>query len=119
MDRNRTTLPSRHVSLLGRLAVDIDAGKDDDYVVAIQGSLGSVGEGLLRSPIREQTMAGLTAARARGCKGGSPTAWTPAKIEVARSMYAGGQPDVATIAEVVWVSRASVYRVLFQGGPTC
>lgn len=72
-----------------------------------------------RDLIRERTMAGLAAARARGRNGGRPTVWTTAKVEVVRSMYAGGEHDVATIARVVGVSRASVYRVLTRGEPTC
>jgi DNA invertase Pin-like site-specific DNA recombinase len=72
-----------------------------------------------RDLIRERTMAGLAAARARGRMGGRPTVWTPAKLKVARSMYAGGDHDVATIARVVGVSRASVYRALTPGDPNC
>ena len=41
-------------------------------------------------------MAALAAARARGRMGGRPTVWTPAKLEVARSMYDGEEHDVAT-----------------------
>lgn len=70
-----------------------------------------------RDLIRERTMAGLAAARARGRKGGRPTVWTPAKLEVAKSMYRAGEHDVATIARVVGVSRASVYRALAPGQP--
>ena len=65
-----------------------------------------------RDLIRERTMAGLAAARARGRKGGRPTVWTTAKLATARSMYRDGQQDVATIARVLGVSRASVYRAL-------
>jgi DNA invertase Pin-like site-specific DNA recombinase len=72
-----------------------------------------------RDLIRERTMAGLTAARARGRQGGRPSVWTPAKLKVARSMYADGEHDVATIARVVGVSRASVYRALTPGDPNC
>jgi hypothetical protein len=57
-------------------------------------------------------MAGLAAARSRGRSSGRPTVWTPAKPEVARSRYRGGEHDVATIARVVGVSRASLYRAL-------
>lgn len=67
--------------------------------------------------VRERTMAGLAAARARGRTGGRPTVWTPEKLEVARSMYAGRQHDIAAIARVVGVSRASVYRALTPGDP--
>jgi DNA invertase Pin-like site-specific DNA recombinase len=65
-----------------------------------------------RDLIRERTMAGLAAARARGRTGGRPTVWSPEKLDVARSMYRAGEHDVASIARVVGVSRASVYRAL-------
>jgi DNA invertase Pin-like site-specific DNA recombinase len=65
-----------------------------------------------RDLIRERTIAGLRAARARGRRGGRPTVWNSEKLKVARAMYASGQHDVATIARVVGVSRASVYRAL-------
>lgn len=62
--------------------------------------------------IRERTMAGLAAARARGRKGGRPSVWTPEKLRSAVNMYTGGQHDIASIARVLGVSRASVYRGL-------
>lgn len=65
-----------------------------------------------RDLIRERTIAGLQAARARGRTGGRPTVWTTEKLAVARDMYARGDHDVASIARVVGVSRASVYRAL-------
>jgi DNA invertase Pin-like site-specific DNA recombinase len=65
-----------------------------------------------RELIRERTMAGLAAARARGRVGGRPTVWTEDKLRTARSMRDGGDYDVTTIAKVLGVSRASVYRAL-------
>ncbi|MFW5471630.1 recombinase family protein [Knoellia sp. CPCC 206435] len=65
-----------------------------------------------RDLIRERTMAGLAAARARGRRGGRPTVWTPEKLDAARTMYESREHDVSTIARVVGVSRASVYRAL-------
>ncbi|MGO4599468.1 recombinase family protein [Terrabacter sp. 2RAF25] len=65
-----------------------------------------------RDLIRERTTAGLRAARARGRKGGRPTVWTPEKLKAARDMYESREHDVGTIARVVGVSRASVYRAL-------
>jgi len=62
--------------------------------------------------IRERTMAGLAAARARGRVGGRPTVWTADKLTTARQMHAGGEHDVSAIARVLGVSRASVYRAL-------
>ena len=65
-----------------------------------------------RSLIRERTMAGLAAARARGRKGGRPTVWTAEKLQAARQLYEAGQHDVSSIARAIGVSRASVYRAL-------
>ncbi len=65
-----------------------------------------------RDLIRERTLAGLAAARARGRTGGRPTVWTPEKLRTARAMRASGDYDVAGIARVLGVSRASVYRAL-------
>ncbi len=64
-----------------------------------------------RDLIRERTLAGLAAARSRGRTGGRPTVWTEAKVRTARTMRSQGD-DVSTIARVLGVSRASVYRVL-------
>jgi DNA invertase Pin-like site-specific DNA recombinase len=65
-----------------------------------------------KSLIVERTHAGLAAARARGRVGGRPTVWTPAKLATAQAMHASGEHDIATIARVVGVSRASLYRAL-------
>jgi len=65
-----------------------------------------------RDLLVERTQAGLAAARARGRVGGRPTVWTDAKLRTARDMHQSGQHDVATIARVLGVSRASVYRAL-------
>ena len=69
-----------------------------------------------RELTRERTMAGLAAARARGRTGGRPTVWTPEKLRTARAMRDSGEYDVAGIARVLGVSRASVYRALSQAG---
>ena len=67
-----------------------------------------------RELIRERTMAGLAAARARGRIGGRPSVWTPEKLRTARAMHGSGEHDVSSIARVLGVSRASVYRALHQ-----
>ncbi|MDR0625694.1 MAG: recombinase family protein [Bifidobacteriaceae bacterium] len=59
--------------------------------------------------IRERTMAGLAAARARGRKGGRPVAMTPERIRLAAQLLADGA-SVAQCARTLGVSRASVYR---------
>lgn len=63
-----------------------------------------------RDLIRDRTMPGLTAARARGRIGGRPPALTPDKLAVARQLYASRQHTMEAIAEVVGVSRATLYR---------
>jgi DNA invertase Pin-like site-specific DNA recombinase len=65
-----------------------------------------------RQLIRERTRAGLAAARARGRRGGRPRKLTPEQIQVARSMYASKEHTLATIAQTVGVSRATIYRAL-------
>lgn len=69
-----------------------------------------------RDLIRERTQAGLAAARARGRVGGRPTVWTPEKLRTARAMHESGAHDVASIARILGVSRASVYRALSSAG---
>jgi len=65
-----------------------------------------------RELIRERTLAGLAAAKARGRTGGRPTVWTDAKLRTARAMNDSGEHDITSIAKVLGVSRASVYRAL-------
>jgi DNA invertase Pin-like site-specific DNA recombinase len=65
-----------------------------------------------RDLIRERTIAGLAAARARGRHGGRPSVMTTHKARVAQDMYGSGQYTVATIAKTLGVSRASIYRHL-------
>jgi len=62
--------------------------------------------------IRERTMAGGRSPGPRGRVGGRPTVWTEDKLRTARSMRASGDYDVTSIAKVLAVSRASVYRAL-------
>ena len=64
-----------------------------------------------RDLIRERTKAGLAAARARGRVGGRPSVWTSGKREQAQRMLQDGKP-VSTVAQVLGVSRASVYRAI-------
>ncbi len=70
-----------------------------------------------RELIRERTHAGLAAARARGRKGGRPSVMTPAKLAVARDMYASREHTIAAIAAIVGVSRATLYRALGAPAP--
>jgi len=65
-----------------------------------------------RTLIRERTMAGLAAARARGRIGGRPPTMTPDKIKVARQMYDSREHTVEAIAKTLGVSRKTIYRHL-------
>src|SRR5216683_3772705 len=62
--------------------------------------------------IRQRTLAGLAAARARGRAGGRPPSMTPTKIALAQQMYDAQQHSLAEIAKTLGVSRASIYRHL-------
>lgn len=64
-----------------------------------------------REIMRARTIDGLAAARARGRVGGRKPAMTQAKISTARQMYAEGK-YVKEIAEVLGVSRPTIYRAL-------
>src|SRR5665213_1369560 len=65
-----------------------------------------------RDLVRERTMAGLEAARARGRVGGRPPVMTAEKIAVAREMYESKDYTVDAIARTIGVSRKTVYRHL-------
>jgi DNA invertase Pin-like site-specific DNA recombinase len=63
-----------------------------------------------RDLIRERTRAGLEAARARGRTGGRPSVMTAEKLRAARALYDAREHTTAQIAEVLGVSRATLYR---------
>lgn len=65
-----------------------------------------------RNLIRERTLAGLAAARARGRKGGRRAKLSPRQILVAQQMYDSREHTVQQIADTLRVSRATVYRSL-------
>lgn len=65
-----------------------------------------------RDLISERTVAGLAAARARGRKGGRPRKLSQEGVAVARAMHAEKKHTLATIAETLGVSRATIYRAL-------
>ncbi len=68
-----------------------------------------------RDLIRERTNAGLAAARARGRTGGRPKKLADQRtLALARSLYEGGQTDIATICKTLGISRATLYRCLEQ-----
>ncbi len=63
-----------------------------------------------RDVIRERTMAGLRAARARGRKGGRKPKLDEKKVEMARRMLEDPNTTVREVAEAFSVSTDTVYR---------
>ena len=63
-----------------------------------------------RNLIRERTMAGLKAARARGRKGGRPRKLSAKDLKTVRALLKSGEVPVTTIAEQFRVSRSTLYR---------
>lgn len=63
-----------------------------------------------RNLIRERTLAGLTAARARGRKGGRRSSLTPKDIKTVRALLRTGELTVGEIAERFNVARSTIYN---------
>ena len=63
-----------------------------------------------RNLIRERTTAGLTAARARGRKGGRPNALTARQRSIAQSLYDNPKTSITEICRTLKVSKATLYR---------
>lgn len=59
--------------------------------------------------IKERTMAGLAAARARGRKGGRPRKMTVRKLKTARTLLAQGDLSASEVARELGVSRSTLY----------
>src|SRR5205807_954940 len=63
-----------------------------------------------RDIIRERTLAGLQAARARGRKGGRPKALTSKTVQMAQQLYNDKANAIADICKTLNISRATLYR---------
>jgi DNA invertase Pin-like site-specific DNA recombinase len=68
-----------------------------------------------RNLIRERTMAGLKAARARGRKGGRPRKLTPKDLKTVRALVRSGDVPISTIAQQFRVARSTLYRNFVAG----
>ncbi len=75
--------------------------------------LGSLAE-FERSLIRERTMAGLEAARARGRRGGRPRVMDERKVALAKSMLSDPATSIADVSKTLGVSKATLYTYLNQ-----
>ena len=67
-----------------------------------------------RNLIRERTQAGLTAARARGKKGGSPKVLTGRKLSITQDLY-DKRHSISEILQTLKISKATLYRALKTG----
>ena len=71
-----------------------------------------------RQLIRVCTIAGLSAARARGRNGGRPSKMTPEKLRVAREMHDSREHTLEVTARTVGVGRTTLYRYLSASART-
>ena len=69
-----------------------------------------------RDLIRERTMAGLRAARARGRFGGSKPKLTPDKVKMAASLMKDKTNRIKDICQTLGVSRPTLYRYVSPSG---
>jgi DNA invertase Pin-like site-specific DNA recombinase len=67
-----------------------------------------------RNLIRERTQAGLSAARARGRRGGRPKALTGKQLSIAQDLYERQHP-IQEILQTLKISRATLYRSIKTG----
>jgi len=65
-----------------------------------------------RDVIREMTMAGLEAARARGRKSGRKPVMNEKKLALASRLMEDRETPIGEVCEAVGVSRATLYRHL-------
>jgi DNA invertase Pin-like site-specific DNA recombinase len=68
-----------------------------------------------RELIRERTKAGLTAARARGRKGGRKPAMNEEQIEQARAMMENPKLKIKSIIKTLGISKATLYKYVPMG----
>ena len=67
-----------------------------------------------RDLIRERTLAGLAAARARGKRGGRPKALDAQRIGLAKTLYDTKQLPVKEICALLAIGKTTFYRYLHQ-----
>jgi DNA invertase Pin-like site-specific DNA recombinase len=67
-----------------------------------------------RNVIRERTQAGLSAARARGRKGGRPKALDPSKRQLVVKLYNEKQHTISEICRMMEISKPTLYSYLAE-----
>jgi DNA invertase Pin-like site-specific DNA recombinase len=70
---------------------------------------------ILEHVLRERTMAGLSAARARGRKGGRRPKLSPKQVAHARKLLEDRDTSIKEVAASLGVNRATIYRALGLG----
>ena len=68
-----------------------------------------------RDIIRDRTNAGLAAARKRGRIGGRPKVMVDEKIRLGKSLYKDKSNSIASICEILNISKTTLYRYLKKG----
>ncbi|HEU5230359.1 MAG TPA: recombinase family protein [Ktedonobacteraceae bacterium] len=68
-----------------------------------------------RDLIRERTLAGLAAARARGRVGGRPRRISEGKVALARQLYQASKHSVSEICSMLEISRSTLFRYVREG----
>ena len=103
-----TSLDERHVGFRS-LREDIDTTTGGGRLVFhLFGALAQ----FEREIIRDRTVAGLAAARARGRQGGRPSKLNADQVRTARRLYDERELTVEEIGRILGVSRSSIYRAL-------
>lgn len=69
-----------------------------------------------RDIIKERTLSGLKAARARGRLGGRPSKVTPSQINIIKQLYADNKNSISDICGSFKISQATLFRLVKQGG---
>ena len=67
-----------------------------------------------RNLIRERTMAGLSAARARGKMGGRPCKLSPAMMEGMQKLYDSREHSIQDICNIFSISKVTFYRYIVK-----
>ena len=108
------------VETLSKRGIQINSLDDNIDTTTPQGKFffhvfGAVAE-FERDLIRQRTMAGLTAARARGRSGGRPCKMNREKTETVNALLKSGI-DPLVVAKQVGISKATLYRYFPRGKP--
>ncbi len=96
----------------GQLLAVTAAGADPAVPASAAGYAWTDGDNHAGCPVRDRTMAGLSAARARGRNGGRPSKLSPDQVRAARRLYDEREHTVEQIGGMFGVSRTSIYRAL-------